>query len=71
MSELGNINQVRRAENGLNELRRAMDLEHFIKALRREYGFSGSNNLAAVTRHLSEDLIAWAEAELAKLNEAR
>ena len=64
---------------------RAMDLGCFITALRklemsdyRNSGFAISDrrtwrlfDLASSANHLRDDLIAWAEAELAKLKEVR
>jgi hypothetical protein len=61
------------AENGLDEWQpqaqgyREFDLTCLIRALRKEYGFSGAAYLASVARVLRHDLIAWAEDELAKL----
>jgi hypothetical protein len=63
---MGTITQREDAENGLNEWRE-MDLMCLIKALRKEYGFSGVSYLASAARSLRYDLLAWAEAELAKM----
>jgi hypothetical protein len=81
-----NLPQAERAENGpqpefTSEDFRALDLQSLIKALRGIPELKGVaisdrrtwklTYLALFALHLRDDLIAWAEGELAKLKEVR